>query len=188
MEREDCRRPHGRGRYLIQRVIGQGRLERRCLRVNLCPPCGSLPCGERAVLTCARAGEPRYEELPCHERGAMLLRVVVPLALTVCVDGRECAVPSETTQTLRIRLFCPAEECWRHRVILRAAARLCRRACLCDDGCFDAAIDLCVEGYIAADCVIGAPDCDPCPPRLPLYPPPCGRGCDDPCDIPCDIR
>ncbi len=180
---KDCCRPEPRGRYLMERVIGQGRLEKCCLRVRLCPACDCFPFGERAALTgVAVAGEPYSEELPCHERGALLFRVCVPLALSVCVDGRERKIPSEVTQTLRVRLSCPGEECWRHRLILRAAARLCRRACLCD-GCFDAVIDLRVDGYIVADCVIGAPERDCCPPRLPLYPQPCQSACGcDGCD------
>ncbi len=182
MERDDClcHREQTRGRYLIQRLIGQGQIAKRCARARLCPPCGCelSDCAE-LIGVCA-SGEPTYEELPCPERGVLLLAVTVPLLLRVRVDGCERSIPSEITQTLRVRLDCRRDECWRHRVELRAAARLCRACRLCGDHCFDANIDLCIDGYIVADCVVGSPTDDCCPPpRLPLYPQP---RCDQPCD------
>ena len=170
---DPCGRCEQRGRYLIPRVIGQGQTILRRARVRLCPdvcaPCGAQLIGVQA------AGAPYHEELTCHERGAMLLRVAVPLTLRICADGCERDLPAETVQTLRIRLSCRREECWRHRVELRAVARLISPVCLSYDGCFDAALDLCIDGYLVADCVVGAqPDACPPPPR-PLYPEPRGR-------------
>lgn len=169
---EDYRRKKPSPNYLMQRVIGRGQVLKRCARTALCPPCGLCPCRATLKDVCV-AGAPCYEELPCHERGVILLCVRIPLIARVCADGQVDSFPAEIEETLRIRLSCPRAECWRHQIKVSAAVRLCDAGCLGTDGCFAARLDVCLDGYLLADCLVCDPCDEVCPPRhLPLYPQP----------------
>ena len=115
---------------------------------------------------------PSWEEAPCPERNAMELRVQVPLLVRLR-DRQGCLFTARASleETLRLRLCCPEQDCWRGRIYLQAAARLCGNACPCDgDGCCPARLELCLEGFLLLPCAAmpPAPAC-PADPR-PWYP------------------
>lgn len=171
----DCGAPCGpRGNFLMQRILGSGKLHRRCQAYKLLLE--TLPCqaaGPMQVVDVTAADQcPRWEETPCPERNAMELLVQVPLLVRLR-DRQGCLFTARASleETLRLRLCCPEQECWRGRIYLQAAARLCGNACPCDgDGCCPARLELCLEGFLLLPCAAmpPAPAC-PADPR-PWYP------------------
>ncbi len=158
--------------FLMQRILGKGRLHKRqgCYSLCICD------CRENDGLQLADAavcGQPRWEELPCHERGSVLLHVHLPLLLKIR-NAQGCIFTAESSleEQLKIRLSCRAEESWRGQIFVQGAVRLCGRSCLGDSGCFRASLELLLEGYILSPCAVGAPCPPPCPENKPWYPQP----------------
>ena len=99
--------------------------------------------------------------------------MIAKLQLVRLRDRQGCLFTARASleETLRLRLCCPEQECWRGRIYLQAAARLCGNACPCDgDGCCPARLELCLEGFLLLPCAAmpPAPAC-PADPR-PWYP------------------
>lgn len=163
--------PRPAGAFLMQRILGKGQIHKRraCYSLCLCS-CKDTECLQ--LLDVMVSGHPRWEELPCHERGAILLLVTVPLLLRVR-DENGCIFTLESAleEQLRIRLSCREEESWRGQIFVQAAVRLSGCARL-QNGCFDAPLEVMLEGYILSPCAVGASCPPPCPEPRPWYPQP----------------
>ena len=161
------------GGYLMQRVFAAGTLRRRVCH-SLCLE--ALPQQAQAPFTVTDAclcGPPRWEEAPCRDPRGMLLRVSIPVQFQVR-DACGCAycLTDEIEENLPLRVQCAPDSCWRGQPFVQAAVRLAGRASPrgCDCRC-DVPLDVLIEGYILAPCVMGRPD-PPCPPGRPWYPQP----------------
>ena len=158
----------------MQRILGCGKLHRRRQCYSLC--LDGLSCQAQpplSVIDAAVCGAPQWEEVPCQERGVVLLRVTVPLTLRLR-DACGCFFTAESSleEQLRIRLSCQECECWRGQIFVQAAARLCANACPCEQNCCDTSLELLLEGFILAPCSVGAPCPPACPDNRPWYPQP----------------
>lgn len=163
--------PRPSGAFLMQRILGKGQLHKRRSCYSLCL-CAYKESDCLQLLDAAVSGNPRWEELPCHERGAVLLQVTIPLLLRIR-DANGCIFTSESSldEELRIRLSCREEEAWRGQIFVQGAVRLsgCARI---QDGCFHAPLEVFLEGFILSPCAVG-PSCPPpCPEPKPWYPQP----------------
>lgn len=164
------------GGYLMQRVIAFGRLYRRrecypiCL--NCLPPQAEPPYTLIAACVC---GQIRWEECPLRDRRGMSLHVTIPLQVRVR-DAQGCmyAVNTEIEEELTLRYTCPPSECWRGTPYVQAAVRLAGRACPCGSAQCEAPLEVSLEGYMLATCMINPPMTPQCPPDRPWYPPPIG--------------
>ena len=157
----------------MQRVLGSGKLHRRRECYPLCLELPGAADAPFSVLAVWADGAPCYEELPCHERGAALLSVSIPLAVQLRDAAGRCFTLSAAIQEeLRLRCACPEQECWRGQIYLQAAARLAGSCCLDGTGCGSLPLELILEGYILTSCMMGAPVAPPCPEAKPWYPQP----------------
>ena len=161
------------GGFLMQRVFAAGALRRRVC-FSLCLE--GLPQQARtpfAVTDAAPGGPPRWEEISCRDPRGMLLRVSVPLLFRVR-DGGGCdyCLTDELEEDLTLRLQCPPDSCWRGQPFVQAAVRLASRANACGGCRCDVPLDILIEGYILAPCVMGRPELPDCPPSRPWYPQP----------------
>ncbi len=89
-------------------------------------------------------------------------------------DGCGCdyCLTDELEVNLSLRASCPPDHCWRGQPFVQAAVRLAGRATPCGCRC-DVPLDVVIEGYVLAPCVMGRPDAPPpCPPSKPWYPQP----------------
>ena len=170
-----CGLPCGpRGNYLMQRILGSGRLHRRCQTYDL--QLTNLPCQAAAPLQAvdvtASDHPPVWEALPCPERGALALLVRLPLLVRLR-DRQGCLFTAQAVieETLRLRLCCPEQESWRGSIYLQGAARLCSCACPCGgDGCCPARLEVCLEGFLLLPCA-AFPPAPACPgDERPWYP------------------
>ena len=171
-----CSPPQPRGQYLIQKIIGSGKLHRRSQVYCLYPAC--IPAQARppfTVVDVITAGDPAWEEAPCPERCALLIRVFIPLLVRI----RDCngclyTVSARIEDEFRLRVSCPEHECWRGQIFVQAAVRLCGSACRCS--CAEEGIrtplEVMVEGFLLVPCPVGTGQ-PPCPPPKPWYPEPC---------------
>ena len=179
-EEEPCRcapeRPPlpGCGGYLMQRIFASGTLRRRVCH-SLClealPQQAQAPF---AVTDAALCGPPRWEEVPSRDHRSILLRVSIPLRFRVRdACGCDYCLTDELEENLSLRVQCQPDSCWRGQPFVQAAVRLAGRAnpCGCDCRC-DVPLDVVIEGYILAPCVMGRPDRPECPPSRPWYPQP----------------
>ncbi|MBR4539574.1 MAG: hypothetical protein IKO52_12140 [Clostridia bacterium] len=163
------------GGYLMQRVFAAGTLRRRVCH-SLCLE--ALPQQAQAPFTvtdAALCGPPRWEEAPCRNPRGMLLQVSIPVQFQVR-DAQGCTycLTDEIEENLPLRVQCAPDSCWRGQPYVQAAVRLAGRAnpCGCDCRC-EVPLDVLIEGYILAPCVMGRPDAPPpCPPGRPWYPQP----------------
>lgn len=167
-------RPRPQGSFLMQKILACGQLHRRRFCYSLCVtglPCQAVPPFQ--VIDAAVCGQPRWEEIACHERGAVLLEVTIPLCLRIR-DCQGCVFTAESSirDQIRLRLSCPEQECWRGQIFVQAAVRFCGPACESTDACFDVPLETLVEGYILSPCAMGAPCPPPCPEPRPWYPQP----------------
>lgn len=160
--------------FLMQRILGSGRLHRRCQLYQLQPldfPCQAAPPLQIVNATVDRT--PAWEEAPCAEKGTMLLRVDVPLLLRLR-DRQGCFHDSAAfiTEDLRLRLCCPEQECWRGNIFLQAAARLCGNACPWEGkDCCPVRLEVLLDGFLLLPCP-AFPPVPACPPNTrPWYPP-----------------
>ncbi|MBE5782353.1 MAG: hypothetical protein E7329_03445 [Clostridiales bacterium] len=163
--------PRPSGAFLMQRILGKGQLHRRRACYSLCL-CACSSHDHLQLLDVTVSGNPQWEEIPCHERGAILLQVTVPLLLRIrdengCVFSKE----SSLNEQLRIRLSCREEESWRGQIFVQAAVRLAGCARM-QAGCFEAPLEVMLEGYILSPCAMGASCPPPCPEPKPWYPQP----------------
>ena len=161
------------GGYLMQRVFAVGSLRRRICH-SLCLE--GLPAQAQPPLTVtdlSLCGAPRWEEVPCRDSRS-LLRVSVPLLFRVRdACGCDYCLTDELEENLSLRVQCPPDNCWRGQPFVQAAARLAGRTAPCGCGCrCEVPLEIMLEGYILAPCVMGRPDAPPCPPDRPWYPPP----------------
>ena len=166
--------PQPPGGFLMQRILAFGRLHhpRQCYSLRL----AGLPCQALAPFTVTDAAvcaPPRWEEMPCRERGALLLRVTVPLTVRV-QDGSGCVFTAESAleEQMRLRMYCPDSECWRGQIFVQAAVRLCGRCAGCCGETCDVPLEVMMEGYVLASCAMGRQEPPCCPDPRPLYPQP----------------
>ena len=162
------------GGYLMQRVFAAGTVRRRIchpLCLNGLPSQAQGPFAVTDVFVC---GAPQWEEVPgCRGRG-LPLRVAVPLQFQVRDDcGCFYCLTDSIEENLTLRAQCPPDHCWRGQPFVQAAARLAGRACCaCGSGCCEVPLEIMIEGYILAPCVMGGSEASPCPPGRPWYPQP----------------
>ena len=162
------------GGYLMQRIFAAGTLRRRVCH-SLC--LDGLPCQAQAPFTVTDAclcGPPRWEEAPCRDARSLLLRVTIPVQFQVRDDcGRVYCLTDEIEENLSMRVHCPPDSRWRGQPFVQAAARMAGRASPCGCGCrCEVPLEILIEGYILAPCVMGRPDRPECPPSRPWYPQP----------------
>ena len=167
--------PSLRGNFLMQRILGCGKLHRRrqCYPLYLTGlPAQANPPFQ--VVDAMVSASPRWEEQPCHERNAILLRVTVPLTLRVRDDcGCFFTAESSLEEQLRIRLSCQEGEWWRGQIFVQAAVRPWGSACACQQNGCDLPLELLLEGFVLSPCTMGTSACPPpCPDSLPWYPQP----------------
>jgi len=168
--------PAPTGGYLMQQIIGAGRVYLRYQRFSL-PVC-DLPCGAQPPLrlTCIQADENgiRAQRRESGCRGGAALDVHIPVSCTVCdACGDSFCLSSFLDVPVQLRLFDP-----RHADCARASANaFVRLARPCDCRCgeqLEAWLDVCVEAWLTACRPMYSGNCPPpCPPPLPLYPQPC---------------
>ncbi len=160
------------GGFLMQRVFAAGVLRRRvchCLCLDGLPQQAREPF---AVTGVSVSGSPQWEEAPCRSGRGMLLRVSVPIQFQVrdgC-GGDYCLMDS-LEESLSLRAECPPASCWQGQPFVQAAVRLGGRA-RCSPDCCEVPLEIRIEGYMLAPCVMGRPDMPPCPPSRPWYPQP----------------
>lgn len=171
-----CSAPCPAQGYLMDKIVGYGKTHVRCETFRLCPEglCGMEEPLSLCDVTCAPQA-PTYEQAGCGCRGEMTLEVTVPLVCTVRdACGRTRSACASVKCRLCIRAQCGLPECRQYGIRVQAYARLvgCARA-LCG-GCFEAPLELLMEGYLTKPCVLRASgDCAPdCPPPKPWYPEP----------------
>lgn len=169
-----CPPPECAGNFLMQRILAGGKLHRRCQCYSLYPD--SLPCDGTAPYTlvdAALSAAPTWQEIPCHERGTLLLQVILPLALRLR-DSTGCLSTAHAAIEEQLRLHCsvPEAECWRGQIYVQGAVRPCGCAQICQSGVFDARLEVVLEGFLLAACPMGAPAHPPCPAQKPWYPQP----------------
>ena len=168
------------GGYLMQRVIAFGRLYRRRACYPIClsclPPQAEPP---YTVMEAAPCGPPRWEESPCRDRRGAVLLVTVPLQVRVR-DRHGCmyAVSAEIEEELTLRATCSPAEYWRGQPYVQASVRLAGRACPCEAKNCEIPLEVSLEGYMLATCMMHPQRTPPCPPERPWYPPPIGY-CED---------
>ena len=176
-QEDSCNRPPVpcRGGYLMQRIFASGRLHRRQGCYALC--LDQLPCSAQppfTVLEVCSCGMPQWEELPCRNRQTLLLQVQIPLQVRLrdgC--GQTYMVSSSIVEELPLRYECPSNDCWRGQPYVQASVRLACRPRPCEANCpCDTPLEVLIEGYILAPCIMGCPDRPACPPSLPWYPQP----------------
>lgn len=160
-------RPCG-GRFLIQKVIGSGQLRQRCRSYSLC---FDIPCAAREPVSVTDAqvcGEPQWEEMPCLECGTALLRVTLPLRLTLRDACGHCfEADSSLNEQVRLRYFDP---CTSGQTVVQARVRLCGGNCACKPEC-GVPLAVSIDVYRTTLCPVGsAPPA--CPPPMPWYPEP----------------
>lgn len=166
--------PEHAASFLMQRILASGKINRRCQCYSL--SLDTLPCQGNppfTVIDAALGGNPIWQEIPCHERGVMLLQVTLPLVLRIrdgC--GNVFTAASSLEEKIRLRIFCPEQQCWRGQIFVQAAVRLCTPAPINPEGCFDARLDVCLEAYLLSACALRGPEKPACPPSKPWYPEP----------------
>jgi len=161
-------------RFLIHRILASGMLHRRCQCYSLtleAPPCQGNP--PFMIIDAALGGNPTWQEIPCHERGAMLLQVMLPLAIRIRdACGNEFTTASSLEEQISLCIFCPEQQCWRGQISVNAAIRLCSPVTIGHNGSFDARLDVCMEAYLLSACALRSPEKPACPPSKPWYPAP----------------
>ena len=163
---------HPSGPFLLHRILGTGKTHRRCqcypLSVDSFPCQGTPPYTLINATTC---GELTWQELPWHEKGAVLLQVSIPLALQLR-DSQGCifSVSSSIEDQVCLHCFCPEAECWRGQIHLQAAVRLCGCPQFCQERPWEARLEVILEGFLLTACPVSGPGKPPCPPPRPLYP------------------
>ncbi len=160
------------GGFLMQRVMAAGVLRRRlshCLCLNGLPRQARAPF---AVTGVSAGGSPQWEEAPCPGGRSPQLRVSVPVQFFVR-DGCGCdyCLTDSIEEKLTLRAPCPPNSCWQGQPFAQASMRLAGRA-RCSDGCCEVPLEIMIEGYLLAPCVMGRPDLSLCPPGRPWYPQP----------------
>ena len=160
--------------FFLPKILGSGRLHqrRKCYAIQS----ASTPCQWAEAQTLQRVsvcGAPAWEEISCHERGAKLLRVMIPLFLEFR-DSSGCLHQASGVieETLRLRLSCPAGDAWRGQPLIQAAVRLCAPVCVPNNACLEAPLELILCAYLLSPCATGCPDTPPCPSPKPWYPQP----------------
>lgn len=165
----------GESRFLLPKILASGKMHRHRQCYPLCLSC--LPREAAPPFTVADAivcGQPVWQEIPCHERGGILLSVTLPLSLSLR-DANGCPLNASSSieEKLRLRFSCRENECWRGQIYVQGAVRLCGCGSISCDGCGDVPLEVMLEGYILAPCQIGSPACPPpCPEGRPWYPQP----------------
>lgn len=159
--------------FLMQRILGSGQMHCRRKCYQLCLSC--LPdtgCRPLALADVQIGGAPIWEEAPCHEKNAVLLRVTLPLSLFLrdgtCLHRAEAAIE----ETLTLRFQCSPCQCWRGQITVQAAARLCGQGCVRENGCAEAPLEVEMHAYLIAPCSVGASPQPCCPQQKPWYPQP----------------
>lgn len=164
--------PQGCGSFLMQRILACGKLHRRCQCYSISldhPPCqGNAP---YTAVDAAICGNPAWQEIPCHERGGILLQVLLPLSFQLIdCNGRRFTACGTAEEQIRLHLSCPEAECWRGQFFIQAAARLCGNAQYCSDGPLDAKLEIMLEAYLLTACQYNMQHTPSCPPSKPWYP------------------
>lgn len=167
-----CPAPKATGSFLMQRILACGKMHRRCQTYSVC--LDSLPCSDSfpcTVVNAAVCGNPSWQEIPCHERGAILLHLFIPLSFQLIdCKGRHFTASGIVEEQIRLHLSCPESECWRGQFFIQAAARLCGNAQICQDGHLDAKLEIVLDAYLLAACQYGMQHAPSCPPPRPWYP------------------
>ncbi|MBE5787471.1 MAG: hypothetical protein E7324_08030 [Clostridiales bacterium] len=160
--------------YLMQQILGSGQIHRRCqcYTLSLC----SLPCDAEApflLTNAAIAGQPTWQEVPCHEQDAIVLRVQLPLCLSLQDRyGRPIRIQDQMEEQLRLHIHRPDHPSWQGQVMLQAAVRLCRPARACREGPVEAALEVLIQAYLVSYCPVSVPAPCPRPEQKPWYPQP----------------
>lgn len=158
--------------FLMQRILASGKIHRRCQCYSLHPdafPCQGTP--PYTLINAAVCGQLSWQEMPCHEKGAILLQVSIPLSLQIRDETGNIFTAYAAVEE-QIRLHCTGTnaECWRGQIYLQAAARLCSCIQFCQEGPLDARLEIILEGFLLTACPISGPGKPPCPPPRPWYP------------------
>ena len=158
----------------MQKILGSGRIHqrRKCYPIQMDPlPCSA--CGTITLISVVVCGAPAWTEVCCHERGAKLLQILIPLSLEF-QDSNGCRhhASGVIEEKLRLSLSCRSCDAWRGQILIQAAARLCGPVCVPANSCPEAPLELILCGYLLSPCAIGAPSAPPCPPPKPWYPHP----------------
>lgn len=169
-----CPAPPPTGRFLMQRILASGKIHRRCQCYALCPD--SFPCDGHPPYTlvdAALSASPLWQEIPCHERNALLLQIRLPLALKVR-DNAGCIsiIHTEIAEQLRLHCAISESECWRGQIYVQGAVRPCGCAQFCPPGPVDARLEVMLEGFLLVSCPMGVPPQQACPQHKPWYPQP----------------
>lgn len=161
-------------RFLIHRILASGKLQRRCQCYSLA--LDALPCQGNPpfmVIDAGLGGNPTWQEIPCHERGTMLLNVMLPLAIRIRDScGNIFTAVSSLEEQISLCIFCPDQQCWRGQISVHAAIRLCSPVPIGHNGSFDARLDVCMEAYLLSSCALRGPESPAYPPSKPWYPTP----------------
>lgn len=163
---------HPSGPFLMHRILGSGKTHRRCqcypLSVDSFPCQGTPP---YTLINATVSGKLTCQEIPCHEKGAILLQVSIPLSLQLR-DGQGCifTVAAAIEDQVRLHCSCPQAECWRGQIHLQAAVRLCSCTQFCQEGPWEARLEVILEGFLLTACPVAGPGRPHCPPPRPWYP------------------
>lgn len=172
-----CRRAEPQScRFLLPRILAGGRewLRRYAatLQVEGVPACAQPPF---VLCSVGVAGEATWTQETDPQRRVMCLHVHIPLLCQV-EDARGCmhCGRSWVEVSTSMRLPMHPSQCWRSEVLVVPCVRLVCAACPAQNACFDAQLEIQLESYLVRREPYGsAPMQQPCPPQLPLYPPPC---------------
>lgn len=159
-------------RYMLPKVLGCGKLQRHGYRYIL--PIDSLPFGAQPPFTLTdvkTTGLPEIQPIQCSHQRNMTLQVRIPILLCLKDCREKCfTVSSFITEQVCIVPDCPPHEVWRHSLNVHAAVRLICQSSGCASNECSAILDVFVDAYLLAPCILGPACSIPCPENKPWYP------------------
>lgn len=172
-----CMEPCPQNRYLVNQVMGFGRLQKHGYRYPL--QIDALPYGFQPPFRLHDVqvlGPVQARPVLCGCGPGCAVEVEVPLLLCLTDCNERCFTASAFLQEkVQLHLQCHPREIWRHTLNAHAAVRLNSPCCFCCAGECAAILDVFIEVYLVNPCMTG-PSCpQPCPENRPWYPSPICR-------------
>ena len=160
--------------FLVHRILGMGKLCRRSCRYTF--PLENIPCGMEAPFTLQHIAvqhSPMYDLLPCRMNGSVRLQVKIPVVLTLCGQcGRTFSLNTCLEEEVLLRLHCQDQDTCKAQPYIAASVHLACNGSPCSPCECSALLDVSIDAYLLAPCIMGAahpsPRCD----VRPWYPQP----------------